>query len=76
MLGSQLLFASLAFGLVGASVLPEAKLLSVERRQGSGVLQNCNTASDRSCWMNGDLPPFDVNSDAETTWPNTVSIKL
>jgi hypothetical protein len=71
MLGSQILLASLAFGLARASVLPEAKLLPIQNRQYGGVLQNCNTAQDRSCWMNGRLPHFDASSDSETTWPVT-----
>jgi hypothetical protein len=73
---SNILFASLAFGLARASVIPEAKLMQVEARQNPptvsrGNVQNCNTATNRACWMNGPLPPFNVDSDSEMVWPTT-----
>jgi hypothetical protein len=76
MLGSRILLASLAFVLAQGSAIPEAKLLQVDRRQdppvvNRGVLQNCNTATNRQCWMNGALPPFNANTDSETKWPVT-----
>jgi hypothetical protein len=73
---SKILFASLAFALAKASVIREAKLMAVEPRQNPptvsrGNVQNCNTATNRACWMNGALPPFNVDSDSETKWPTT-----
>jgi hypothetical protein len=75
---SKIIFASLAFALARASVIPdqEAKLMQVEARQNPptvsrGNVQNCNTVTNRACWMNGALPPFNVDSDSETVWPTT-----
>ena len=73
MLGSHLLLASLAFVLAQGSALPEAKLLQVDRRQINPpvVTRNCNTPTDRACWMNGSQGQFDANTDSATRWPNT-----
>jgi len=72
MLGSQILFASLAFGLVSAGTLPEVTPVTstglIAKRAG-----NCNTADNRRCWRSkssAEPNGFDIDTDSEIVWPS------
>jgi hypothetical protein len=75
MLGSQLLLASIALGLVSAGALPEvpSKVLTGLKAKRSG---NCNTPNDRQCWRSpspAEPKGFNIFTDSETLWPSNIA---